>query len=169
MKSVYFLAFIAITFATENARANGTSTPVASHGETFVLAAADKLTVQVKIKAHEVQIGEPSDSRPAVIETNCTYSKYPCSIVDRVEITVNGNALFIPRSTFSDLADIYRAEIKSAGKGSVLRLDGGDGSEGYIVKIEFDATHVKRRTLASGTLPTKPLQETRYYTIVEGD
>lgn len=169
MKLFCFLVCFGVTLEMGVAHADQLSTSVASRGETLVAATAGKLTVRVKIKTHEMQIGKPSDGRPAVIQSNCTYSKYPCSSVDRVDIIVNGNPLFVPRSVFCDLADLNKAEIRASEKGSILTLYGGDASEGYIVKIEFDGTQVKRRTLSSGTLPNKPLQETIYHMVVEGD
>jgi hypothetical protein len=77
-----------------------------------------------------------------VIHTNCTYSRYPCSIVDGVDIVVNGSSLFVPRSAFSDLADLIDAELKVGGKNHVLRLGGGDASDTYVATIEFDAARV---------------------------
>jgi hypothetical protein len=152
-----------------NASASQVSTPVAARGETTVSGTFGKLSVQVRITTHELQIGRPSDTRPAVNHTNCTYSKYPCSIVDSVDIIVNGHPLFVPRSVFCDLADLNKATIiKATENQTILRLDGGDGSEGYIVNIEFDGSRVKRRTLSSGTLPEQPLQETTYHVVTEG-
>lgn len=169
MKFFCLLACLGMMSVLSVAHANPVSTPVKAQGETVAVATADKLTVRVTIKTHEIQIGKPSDGRPAVIESNCTYSKYPCSIVDRVDITVNGNALFIPRSAFCDLADLNIATINVSEKRSVLMLYGGDASESYSVEIEFDATQVRRRTLSSGELPNEPLQETIYHVVVLGD
>jgi hypothetical protein len=137
-------------------------TAVASNGETRVAATAGKLTVQVMIKTHEVKIGKPGEAR-AIIEPTCTYSRYPCSIVDRVSISVNHNPLAVPRSAFCDLADLSNAEIMLDDSGSVLTLHGGDASASYIVKIEFDANLVKRRILSNASSPNRPLQETNYY------
>lgn len=151
-------------------QADQPSTKVAPQGETFVEApTAAGSAVRVEIKTHEMQIGKPSDPRPAVIESNCTYSKYPCSIVDQIAITVNGDQLFVPRSAFADLADLNTAEVTAAKEGWILTLDGGDASEGYIVKIDFNKIRVTRRTMSSGTQPNKPLQETRYNIVIEGE
>lgn len=169
MKAACFLVCFGITLAMGDAYASQASARISPQGETVVAATAGKLTVQVRIKTHVVQIGKPSDPTPAVIESSCTYSRYPCSIVDRIDITVNGNKLFVPRSAFCDLADLNDAEVKADEKGSILRLGGGDASESYVAKIEFDATRVKRRTLASGTEQNQPLQETVYYVVVVGE
>ena len=140
---------------------------VSLRGETLVTATAGKLTAQ--IKTHEVQIGKPSDQRPTTIESNCTYSRYPCSLVDRIDITVNGSKLYVPRSVFCDLADLTAAELTAGQKTSTLTLYGGDASEAYIVKVEFDTTAVKRRTLSSRLSPNEPLQETIYHAVVLGE
>ncbi len=154
---------LALMFVGGFAYAAQAQTSVASQGETVVTSEVQRLTVQAKIKTHEVQIGLPSDERPTVIESNCTYSKYPCSIVDRLDITVNGRPLFVPRSVFTDLADLTKAEVTKGKRRPVLTLYGGDASEGYIVKIEFDSTQVLRRTLSSTLTPATPLQETTYH------
>ena len=148
MKAFASLVCLGLALPTELAFAN--PTPVASRGETLLVSSDANSKVQVKIHTHEVQIGKPSDGRPAVVTSNCTYSRYPCSVVDRIEIVVNGHALFVPRSVFCDLADLNTAEIDVNKRSSVLRIEGGDAAESFILKIEFDAKHIERRTLEGG-------------------
>jgi hypothetical protein len=148
------------------AYADPASVSVKPRGDTELAVTVGKLTALVRIKTHEMQIGKPSEGRPEVIQSNCTYSKYPCSIVDRIDIFVNGTALFVPRSAFCDLADLNRAEIHIDEKGSKLMLAGGDGAEGFVVKIEFDATRVKRRTLAGGESGGQLSEDTTYHVVV---
>ncbi len=167
--SIYLLSCLVMVLTAGCAHASQVLMPIASQGETLVATTAGKLKVQVKVVTHEVQIGKPSDERPSTILSRCTYSQYPCSIVDRIEITVNSNPLYIPRSVFCDLSDLNRAEVKAGEKGAVLMLYGGDASESYVVKIEFDEDEVKRRILSSSMSPDKPLQETTYYMQILGD
>jgi hypothetical protein len=155
MNATDFVVSFCFMLAITGAQAVQASTRAASRGETLVVATSGRLKVQVKIKTHEIKIGE----RPAVIESSCTYSRTPCSVFDRIDITVNGKPLFVPRSAFCDLADLNYAEIEVDQKASFLRLGGGDASEAYRAKIEFDATGVKRRTLSSDTEPNQPLQK----------
>lgn len=142
---------------------------VASKGETVIVDKSEKLNVRVTIKTHEAQIGKPSDKRPDVIRSSCTYSRYPCSIVDYIDIVVNGKPIIVPRSVFCDLADLNTAEVRIGQNESILTLIGGDASESYLVKIEFDTERVKRRVTASGMLPDEPSQETIYHIRVLGD
>jgi len=145
------------------------STPVAPTGVTVMTASVAKSTVQVKIRTHEVQIGNQGDERPKVIDSNCTYSRYPCSIVDDVDIVVSGNELFVPRSVFCDLADLTGADLVVGERTSVLTLYGGGASEAYFVKVEFDGTQVKKRVLTGTLSPGEPLQETVYHTVTLGE
>ena len=161
MKKVNLLfgCSMAIVFGTVHAD----PTAVASKGETLIVSGSGQPQVRVRIKTHEMQIGKPSDERPAIVETNCTYSRYPCSIVDRIEISVSGKPVFVPRSAFCDLADLSRADISVAKDGATLKLAGGDGAESFIVKIDFDAKRVKRRTVEGGESGGQLSQETIYH------
>ncbi len=136
---------------------------VESKGETVIFAKSPKLRVQVRITTHELEIGKPGDQRPDVIRSSCTYSRYPCSIVDGINITVNDRSIILPRSVFCDLADLNTAEIEIGEKESKLTLTGGDASESYVVKVFFHAGRVKRRVKESGMLPDQPIQETTYH------
>jgi hypothetical protein len=144
------------------------SKPVASKGETVIVAKSEKLSVRVKIVTHTVDIGTVSDEIPKVIRSSCTYTRVPCSIVDGIDIAVNDKSLFVPRSTFCDISDLNTAEIKIEQNKSILTLTGGDASEAYIVKIEFDAERIKRRSIASLLSPNEPLEETTYYEVIVG-
>jgi hypothetical protein len=144
-------------------------TPIASKGETVIVATSAKLNVRVKILTHEVEIGKPRDKRPDLTRSSCTYSRYLCSIVDGIDIAVSGKPITVPRSVFCDLADLNSAEIRIEQNESILTLTGGDASESYIVKIVFDTERVKRKTLSSGMTPNEPLQETTYQKVILRD
>ena len=82
--------------------------------------------------------------------------------VQRLEILVGPDRLYVPRSVFCDLFDLQTAELHIAPARSELTLTGADAAESYIVKIEFDRQGVKRRTMASGEFPHSISQDTRY-------
>jgi hypothetical protein len=149
-----------------NVKAEKPPTRVKANGETLITMVSGKWNARVKISSHEVQIGKPSDKRPEVIRTNCTYSRYPCSIVDFIDITVNGKTIIVPRSAFCDLADLNTAEVQMKGYHLVLMLTGGDASEFYNVEIAFDSEGVTRRVMSSDD---EPLQETFYHNVIIGD
>ncbi len=122
---------------------------ISSQGATKIVGVFGKDEINVTLMAHELNIGKPSDEIPKQRLTNCTYSRMPCSLVDLVEIVVNGKALFIPRSVFSDLADVSRGEVKKLGGSFILSLHGGDASESYTVNIIFDKQRIRQRNFMS--------------------
>jgi hypothetical protein len=145
------------------APSTGSETKVASNGVTDVTAAFGKNQVSVKITTHEVDIGKPSDPRPEKIFSSCTYSRFPCSPVNYMEILVNGNALFVARSVYADLADVGVASLRQTKKGQfVLTLAGGDASESYTVEVTFDENLVRQRTLTSNEA-RQVMQRTTYF------
>ena len=138
-------------------------TPIAPTGDTVLVANSLKFNVRVEFKTREVQIGRLSEERSDKLNSSCTYSRYPCSIVDRIIIEVSQKSLFVPRSVFCDLADLNSAEVNLEQKEWVLILNGGDASESYVVKIWFDAERVKQKSLSSSIAPNEPLQVTVYH------
>lgn len=166
---IYFCLGLILTSCAHTGAAQQRS-PIASNGDTIIVADSAKLNVRVKIITHEMQIGIPSDKRPDVIRSGCTYSRYPCSVVDYIDISVGGKPLFIPRSVFCDLSDLNTADVRIDQKKSILTLTGGDASESYIVKIEFDTERVKRRSKYwSEYSKDEPSEETSYQDQILGD
>lgn len=140
---------------------------VESTGKTIIVAKSEAFNVRVVIKTHQVEIGKPSDERPSVIRSACTYGRYPCSIVDYIDIFVNDKPIIVSHNVFCSLADLNTAEIQLKKKEATLVLTGGDASESYIMKIDFDAVRVKNTVEYSGESPNKPLMETIYHLVVD--
>lgn len=168
MKKIFRgLLGITLCFVMTSNAVSLTSTPakIASKGTTVVDAAFGKIQVSVKITTREVDIGKPSDPRPEKILSSCTYSRVPCSLIDYMEISVNGNSMFVARSVYADLADVSVANLRQRKKNQfVLILSGGDASEGYSVEITFDKNAVKQRVFISG-LDGLVLQRTTYFVL----
>lgn len=168
MREIIAILACLFFFVVSELHAENTSkeTPISSKGQTVISENFTGLSVRVIVKTHEMDIGKPSDERPDIIDSNCTYTRHPCSIVDRVDIMVNGKSIFVPRSVYSDLADLNSGEINiEKRKALQVTFTGGDASESYIVKIKFDEEGVKRRVLID-TESKKPLQETTYYKVI---
>jgi len=141
----------------------GSRAKVVSQGVTDVAAAFGKTQVSVKITTHEMNIGKPSDERPQKMLSSCTYSRFPCSLVDNVEISINGNVLFVARSVYADLADVGEASLRQKKKGQfVLTLGGGDASESYTVEITFDESLVRQRMFMSNEA-RQVMERTTYF------
>jgi hypothetical protein len=48
-------------------------------------------------------------------------------------------------------------------------ITGGDASESYILKAEFDSIHILNMTISSGENPDAPLEERTYHIRRVGD
>lgn len=157
------ILFLCTVMACNAAPMSGGRIKVASQGVTDVTAAFGKTQISVKITTHEVEIGKPSDKWPQKKLSSCTYSRFPCSLVDYVEISVNGNTLFLARSVYADLADVVEASLRQNKKGQfVLTLGGGDASESYTVEAEFDGNLVRQRIFMSNEAG-QIMQKTIYF------
>ena len=145
-------------------------TSVSSQGVTIVSAKLNEMDIKIEIRTREIDIGQLSDEFPRVYESEncCTYSRYPCSVVYNIRISVNGKSIFVPRSAICDLSDLNTAEIILENDLAVLSLTGGDASESYFVKIEFNSHRVKRKILGSSIEPSQPIAITNYYELVIG-
>ena len=155
-----WMLFVPVSFS-----ATTPFTTIASSGQTIIKKSAGTFITQVVVKTHEVDIGKPSAERPDKIRTNCTYSRHPCSVVDYIDITVNGKPVVVNRSVFADLADLNRAEIKIDGHKATLIIEAGDASESYILKILFDKERIIKREMFDGESDNSKLQETNYYQV----
>lgn len=119
--------------------------------------------ISVFIATHSIDIGKPSDGRPNRLSSSCTYSRYPCVLVDGIDVHINNRLIFIPRSAYYDLSDIYSAEITYRNGLYALILSGGDASESYEVEIILNNSAVKSRIMRS--MPSKSvMQITKYHT-----
>lgn len=126
---------------------------------TKIVAASSNLKVVVRIDTRVV--GDHDPRLPM-----CAGTTHPCSGVERLRITVNGRPLFVPVSSFFDLADLRNGQITFSGGHANLLLNGGDASESYSVKIQFNASRVLSRAVFSVSTPEEPLQETIYHEVV---
>jgi hypothetical protein len=86
----------------------------------------------------------------------------PCSVVEAFQIVIDHNAIFVPRSVFSDLSDVTTVQIDPIGDHFAIVALGGDASEAYEAKIEFDSTRVIRRVVASAMDSSNPAEITNY-------
>ena len=81
----------------------------------------------------------------------------------KVDITVDGVSINVPRSSFADIRDPRQAKVEFKITAGILHIDGGDGSDAYRVRIFFDRNRVTRRTLSSALIPNLPTEETHYF------
>jgi hypothetical protein len=138
-------------------------TTVAPQGVTEIGMVFDKTHISLKITTHEVDIGGAVVESPERNLSGCTYSKIPCSLVDYLEISINGHWLFVARSVYADLSDLGKASLRQGEGGDFeLVLIGGNASESYTVCITFDKNRIKKRIMADNE-SAEFLQQTTYF------
>ncbi|HEX4181725.1 MAG TPA: hypothetical protein VHY34_00510 [Caulobacteraceae bacterium] len=121
---------------------------VARKGETRIAAKLNGVTVSARLLTHEVAIGSVYDQPPKHPTLNCTYSHVPCLLVDSLVISVGAHEVFVPRSAFGDLADIWTVNLHPVTRDRFgLTLVGGDASAAYEAEIVFDRHRVRERKI----------------------
>jgi len=63
----------------------------------------------------------------------------------RINIVVDGENIFVPRSVFIDLYNLNSGKVIVNGENMVLILSGGDAAEAKNVIIEFDKNRIIRK------------------------
>jgi hypothetical protein len=138
-------------------------TRIVRTGETKLGARAAGRDVQVSIRTQvrraKLYPGEDDSTAPRR------------SVVEAIEIVVNGKPVIVPASVSFRLIIPIEAELRLGKVVSVLTITGGDTSEAWVVQIEFDSERVRQKRVFSAVIPEKPLEVTTYYvvTMPEGD
>ncbi|HZF06539.1 MAG TPA: hypothetical protein VE932_19550 [Patescibacteria group bacterium] len=131
------------------------TTTIVRSGETRLQATVGRRTVQASIKT----LVKKAKLYPG--ETDATAPER--STVEQVEISVDGKRVFVPGSVAYRLVIPLEASLRVVSRISVLTINGGDASESYVVKIEFDSKRVRRKIVASRAMPDRPTEITTYY------
>jgi hypothetical protein len=84
-------------------------------------------------------------------------------VVKSLKINVNGDDIVVPYNAYADLFWVSTAQLVVSESEGVLTVSGGDASEGYDVRIEFDGAAIRLRSLYGLGSSDEPLQQTRYF------
>jgi len=93
----------------------------------------------------------------------CTSSRIPCILTSQIALVNGASEVFVPRGAYADLGDISNAELTMSNGLFVLTIRGGDASEAYIAKLEFDKDRVIRRTLYSAEDTAHPVEVSQFF------
>lgn len=136
--------------------------PISRRGETRFSESLAGHEINVRIQTREVSV--PLDKEEQLQKTfSCTFSRDPCSLTESLEISVDGKSIFVPRSAFETSSDFISGEIRKFKQNYILSLRGGDGSEAYVLEIEFDDRHVIQRVVRQPGGAKKILEKTIYF------
>ena len=130
---------------------------IAPSGDTAIAATLKGRVV--KATFHTVRIGKSDAIFPALDESE---ANHVFTMVQDMKLTIGSNSVWVHRSVFSDLLDPLAATLRLANGQFVLRIDGGDGSEGYFVEIYFDEKMVSRRRMYGTVIRTTLCCENTY-------
>lgn len=140
--------------------------PVNRNGLILIDIIYDNTPIRISIDTQVINVKNKNEQNEPCKNFNCSDSKNPYNMVNKIKLRIDNKAIFFPRSAFCDLTDIISASLIIENEEMILLIIGGDASESYKVEIIFDKKRVKRRVFYSLMLPDKPLQQTTYYSRV---
>ncbi|MGI4830053.1 MAG: hypothetical protein ACRYFU_17915 [Janthinobacterium lividum] len=134
--------------------------PVSASGETTIKEnlSGQKAVVYLRTWAVPVQLTDKGVSFP-----QCTDSRIPCSLTEKLIVSLNGIPIFMPRSAYADLGDVSTIEMIRRKSSIELLVRGGDASEAYTAKLICKDGKLVARKLYSAEDGTRPLQISHYF------
>ena len=126
----------------------------------------EPVAIQIRTRTLAPDISKRTDRLPGL---SCTGSRSPCSVLEGMNIQVQGKNVFVPKSAFIGLSDVVNASLSVDGPRYVLRIVGGDASEAYLVSLVFDRDRVLSRTVATPTEPNALVEESTFHSVTVGD
>ncbi len=142
-------------------------TQVSSNGTTTVTMSAKGKELKALIQTMVVPKTAPNS--PEEHFAQCTSSRMPCVLTSQIMLLDGTNEVFVPRGAYADLGDIFTAELTTSNGLSVLTLRGGDASEAYIAKLEFNKDRVIRRSLYSAEDTAHPVEVSQFFMVSSGN
>jgi hypothetical protein len=134
-----------------------------SNGRSVISETIGGQSVRVELMTRRVNIGSPASVRHSAAAAACTFSRFPCSVLDSLVLSLDGHKIFVPRSAFFGVSDLRSAALVQHDKNFVLIMQGADASEAYILKIVFDKSGVQSRILFAASEPEIALETTQYH------
>ena len=138
-------------------------TTVSSSGTTTVTMSTNGKELKALIQT--MVVPKVAASSPKQQFAQCTSSRVPCVLTSQIKLLAGTNEVFVPRGAYADLGDIFSAELTMSNGIFVLTISGGDASEAYIAKLEFNKDRVIRRTLYSAEDTAHPVEVSQFYMV----
>ncbi len=138
-------------------------TPVSSNGTTTVTMSVKGKELKALIQTMVVPKMASSSSEEHFAQ--CTSSRTPCVLTSQIKLLDGTSEVFVPRGAYADLGDIFSAELTMSNGLFVLTIRGGDASEAYIAKLEFNKDRVIRRTLYSAEDTGHPVEVSQFFMV----
>jgi hypothetical protein len=139
-------------------QARGQQVAIASSGETTVSAKLIGTNAKALFRTSALSTEDGDSHRFA----QCTSSRNPCILLSQLQIFWRGHEIIVPRSAYADLGDATTAQLSVAHQRLMLTIRGGDASEAYIARIEFNEQRVLERRLYSSEDASHVLEVSQY-------
>jgi hypothetical protein len=120
---------------------------------------------ELKAFIQTMVVPKKAPSSPQEHFAQCTSSRTPCVLTSQIKLLDGASEVFVPRGAYADLGDIFSAELTMSNGLFVLTLRGGDASEAYIAKLEFNKDRVIRRLLYSAEDTAHPLEVSQFFMV----
>jgi hypothetical protein len=124
---------------------------------------------ELKALIQTMVVPKTPTSSPEEHFAQCTSSRTPCVLTSQIKLLAGTSEIFVPRGAYADLGDIFSAELTMSNGLFVLTLRGGDASEAYIAKLEFNKDRVIRRSLYSAEDATHPVEVSQFFMVSSGN
>lgn len=138
-------------------------TTVSSSGTTTVTMSVNGKELKALIET--MVVPKAAASSPEQHFAQCTSSRTPCILTSQIKLLDGASEVFVPRGAYADLGDIFSAELTTSKGLFVLTIRGGDASEAYIAKLEFNKDRVIRRTLYSAEDTADPVEVSQFFMV----
>lgn len=138
-------------------------TRVSSSGTTTVTMSVNGKELKALIQT--MVVPKAAISSPEQQFAQCTSSRIPCILTSEIKLLDGASEVFVPRRAYADLGDIFSAELTMSNGLFVLTIRGGDASEAYIAKLEFNKDRVIRRTLYSAEGTAHPVEVSQFFMV----
>jgi hypothetical protein len=92
------------------------------------------------------------------------WGKTPTTVVALVEATRNEEALYVPFSSYADLADPHTVEVRLKGNNVELEIAGAhEGYRYHAVLVFAKGKYLSSRRVISSVMPKDAREETKYF------
>jgi len=124
---------------------------------------------ELKALIQTMAVPKSAPGSPEEHFAQCTSSRTPCVLTSEIKLLDGASEIFVPRGAYADLGEIFSAELTTRDGLFVLTLQGGDASEAYIAKLEFNKDRVVRRTLYSAEDAAHPVEVSQFFLVSSGN
>ncbi|MBV6459901.1 MAG: hypothetical protein HONBIEJF_03056 [Fimbriimonadaceae bacterium] len=132
-------------------------------GFTVISERFGKMKIKILVKTRMASDAKIKNRKYNRVTNNCAFDQSVCSVVDYLEIFVNGSSFGRPCWLTCGLYDLHSIKLEPKEGGALLFLHSGDGAESEHAVVEFDVCGFKRVLWPDQMNPKGPYTEMVFY------